>query len=302
MKNERALKNKKTDWKKWGFYFSIMTLPIINFIGFTCGGLLNTVGLGFFGYDVKTDTTYWNSFANFIDVFRALTEGGIARTFLVSLIYYAIGLINMAMGYIMAFYIYKKLPWGEFFRILLFMPSIITGMVWVSLFKYLVREPAFAQLFGLEYGLLSMPNTAFYTLMFYTLWMGMCGGVFSSVGFMGGVSPELVDSCYIDGCNRYGEFIHVIIPALWPFLSVNLITGVVGLFMSGPPLFAFFDTSADRSLWSFDYYLFSMVMKDPSNKPNQMYSAAASLLVTAVVAPITFGVKWLCNKYGPNED
>lgn len=302
MKNAAILKKKKIDWRKWGFYFSIMTIPIINFIGFTCGGLLNTLVLGFFGYDIKTDVTYWNNFANFISVFRELFTGGVARTFLTSFLYYGISWFNMIMGYIMAFYIYKKLPFGEFFRIMLFMPSIITGMVWVSLFKYLVREPSFAHLFGLEYGLLAMPKTTFYTLIFYSIWMGMCGGVFTSVGFMGGVSPELVDSCHVDGCNRLGEFMHVILPALWPFISVNLITGTIGLFMSGPPLFSFFDTGADKSLWSFDYYLFSMVMKDTSNKPNQMYSAAASLIITAVVAPIAFFVKWICNNYGPNED
>ena len=58
MKNAAILKKKKIDWRKWGFYFSIMTIPIINFIGFTCGGLLNTLVLGFFGYDIKNDVTY----------------------------------------------------------------------------------------------------------------------------------------------------------------------------------------------------------------------------------------------------
>jgi ABC-type sugar transport system permease subunit len=118
----------------------------------------------------------------------------------------------------------------------------------------------------------------------------------------GSISPELIDAGRIDGCNLYREFIHVVIPALWPFLKVTLITGVVGIFLSGPPLFTFFSLGADKKLWSFDYYLFCNVMKDPTNKANQMYSSAASLMVSAIVAPIMYTVKWLLGKYGPSED
>lgn len=293
---------KRFDWKKWGFYAAIFAIPCLNFVIFSAGGLINTVALGFFGYDSLENVTYWNHFENFKKAFVAFRQENMLPMFGTSVIYYLISLVNMAMGYIIAFVIFKKMPFAETFRVLFFIPSIISGIVWASIFKYLVREPSFAQIFGSSLGLLALPNTARPTLMIYSLWLGMCGGVLTNVGFMGSISTELIEACHIDGCKTFGEFIHVILPQLWPFISVGLIGGAMGLFMSGPGLYEFYSTGADKELYSFSYYLFCLVMTDTSNKPNQMYSAACSLLVTCLVVPLTFGIKYLVNRFGPSED
>lgn len=293
---------KRNNLMKWGFYASIITIPIINFIIFTLGGLASTIGYGFLGYSHKTGTMYWNNFDNFINVFHDLFQGGVIKYFGVSFFYFFTGLVIGELSAIFPFYCWKKYPGAEILRTLSFIPTIIPGIVWVTLFKFIVESPAISNLFNAPYGLLTLPEHGFWTLFFYTSWMGLCGGVLINVGIMSGVSPDLVDASNIDGCGLFGEYIHIVIPTTWPFKSLSYITGLVGLFMGGPDLYTFYGGGAPESMKSFSYYLFTKVMYDPNNKPNQLYSAAASFMVTCIVAPITFLLRHLLEKYGPKEE
>ena len=292
----------RRDWRKWGFYASIITIPIINFIVFTLGGLASTIGYGFFGYSYQSDRLYWNNFENFVNVFHDLFQGGTIKYFGVSFIYFFSGLVIGELAAILPLYCWKKFPGAELFRTLSFIPTIIPGIVWVTLFSYIAESPSVSNLFNAPYGLLTFPEQGFWTLFFYTFWMSLCGGVLINVGIISGVSPDIVDAAHIDGCGLFREYLHVVIPYTWQFKMIGYITGLVGLFMGGPDLYTFYGSGAPESMKSFSYYLFTKVMRDPNNKPNQLYSAAASFMVTCIVAPLTFLLKHMLEKYGPRED
>ena len=121
---------KKRDWKKWGFYASIITIPIINFIVFTLGGLASTIGYGFFGYSNQMNRLYWNNFENFVNVFNDLFQGGIIKYFVVSFFYFFTGLVIGELSAVLPFYCWKKFPGSEVFRTLSFIPTIIPSIVW----------------------------------------------------------------------------------------------------------------------------------------------------------------------------
>jgi ABC-type sugar transport system permease subunit len=131
---------------------------------------------------------------------------------------YAIGLfIGTPLGLLFSYYIYKKLPFSGLFRVLLFMPSIISGIVMVAMFKFFVQDavPIISEeLFGtkMKIGWLSgrsPADTKFATIMFFNTWAGFGGGVLMYSNAMSGTSQEVVESAHLDGAVGIREFIYI---------------------------------------------------------------------------------------------
>lgn len=282
------------------FIASVITIPVINFLLFNIGNIVNMVVLAFEGYTPETGV-YWNNFQNFADVFKDCTEPIMLTSLKNSLLFYAIGLIMLLVSLVISFYIYKKMPFAGFFRVLFVMPGMVTGMVWVRLFKYFIQS-AVPEIFGLEYGWLTTTETIMPTLIGYGVWMGLAGNMIIFVGCMTGIDEELVEAGKVDGNSLLGEFWHIVLPQVYPIVQVTLVSGVIGIFMSGPPLFDFYNVYAHESLYTINYFLQVKVLSPGASTGEYAYSSAASVLLTVIVAPITFLVKWLTTKYGPSED
>ena len=302
MKDETMKTNKKSKIgakQKW-FIASIITIPIINFLLFNIGNIANMVILSFEGYTVESGI-FWNNFQNFKDVFADIATPLMLTSLKNSVLFYVIGLIMLLVSLIISFYIYKKMPFSGFFKVLFVMPGMITGMVWVRLFKYFVQH-AGPELFGLDYGWLSTLETVMPTLIGYGVWLGFAGNMIIFVGSMSGISEELAEAGRVDGNTMLGEFWHIVLPQVYPIVQVTLISGVIGLFMSGPPLYDFYNVYAHESLYSINYFLQVKVLSPGASTAEYAYSSAFSLVLTLIVAPITFLVKWFTTKYGPSED
>ncbi len=299
-KSKKSKKNSDINLRSKIFIASVITIPIINFLIFNIGNIANMVILSFEGYSVEKGV-YWNNFANFGEVFADIATPLMLTSLKNSLLFYVIGLVMLLVSLIISFYIYKKMPFSSFFKVLFVMPGMVTGMVWVRLFKYFIQT-AIPELFGLEYGWLTTLDTIMPTLIGYGVWLGFAGNMIIFVGTMSGISEELVEAGRVDGNTMMGEFWHIVLPQVYPIVQVTLISGVIGLFMSGPPLFDFYNVYAHESLYSINYYLQVKVLSPGASTAEYAYSSAFSLILTIIVAPITFFVKWFTTKYGPSED
>lgn len=293
-------KNNATVRRRNLFIASVITIPIINFFLFNIGNIVNMVILAFEGYTVERGV-YWNNFANFGDVFKDIATPLMLTSLKNSVLFYVVGLVMLLVSLVISFYIYKKMPFSGFFKVLFVMPSMVTGMVWVRLFKYFIQH-AVPEIFGLEYGWLTTLDTIMPTLIGYGVWLGFAGNMIIFVGSMSGISEELVEAGRVDGNTLLGEFWHIVLPQVYPIVQVTLISGVIGLFMSGPPLYDFYNVYAHESLYSINYFLQVKVLSPGASTAEYAYSSAFSLVLTVIVAPLTFLVRWLTTKYGPSED
>ena len=118
---------------------------------------------------------------------------------------------------------------------------------------------------------------------------------------MSGISQEMVESAHLDGATGLTEFWKITLPMIYPTLSTFLITGIAGLFTNQIALYSFYGGGAPENLQTYGYYLY-MRTKNATSDSEYTLLAAMGLLLTVVVVPLTLGVKWALEKFGPKED
>ena len=304
--NEKVRTRKRISRARIGeavFYGSIVVVPFFLF-------LLLTVFPGYFyififaiqkydpysaSYVFQSDLLY-----NFRAFFTELASNPSWKQVTInSFIVYGISWLNMPMQLFTSFYISKKMPGTKLYKVILMLPGMLPGMIWVLIYKNFT-EFALVDLFNLPYGPLSNVDQQFSALLIYGIWLAWGGGMLLYSGVLSGVSPELVDAGRSDGLNLLGEFWYIALPQLYPVWIVDVIAGVAGFFSASPGTFEFFGLNAGANVSTIGYCLFSRVMN--GGPKNYGFDAAASICFSLIVMPITLFVKWVLERYGPSED
>lgn len=292
------------------FYWMMLALPLLQFCIFYIGVNFNSILLSF--QSIEMDTTgnggyiySWVGFENFAEVIRlCLNEYELVCSFGNSMMAYGIGLVfGTAPALLFSFYIYKKYPLGGFFKIVLFMPSLISAVAMVLIFKYFVENayPAIMEaLFNMQVeGLLANPDTTFATVIGYGVWLGFGGGILMYLGAMNSISESVVEAAHLDGITPMKEFFKITLPLIWPTLVTFLVSGIAGIFTNQLGLFTFFQDKANKSYYTYGYYMFLHTKAGMTEYP---HVASMGLLMTLIVAPITLLARYLLEKFGPSVD
>lgn len=287
------------------FYVLMMLFPIAQFSIMYIGVNFNSFLLSFKNIDI--DGNYTWTFSNISDAFNLLRTSPLLRSAAKNSLssYLLLTFIGTPLGLVFSFYIYKKLPLSGAFRVILFLPSIISAIVMVTIFQFFVERaiPAFWQkAFNVKIkGLIENQASRYATIIFYNLWVGFGTGVLMYSNAMSGIPQEIVESAHLDGATGINEFWKITLPMVYPTLSTFLITGVAGLFTNQINLYSFYGGSAPESVQTYGYYLFTRTQLAKSETEYPLLSAMG-LLFTMVIVPLTFGVKWMLEKFGPKED
>ena len=305
-KNTKKASIKTQKKKKKIFYTLLMIYPIAQFLIFYILVNFNSILLAFQEFNVSTATFDFlksgESFNNFKEVIYDLFNDIEMKTATKnSLKIYACALlIGMPLNLIFAFLMYKKIPGNGGFRIVLFLPQIISSLVISLMFRYFVEE-ALPYLFGIN--LLQNKGTAFNTMIFYCIWASFGSQIIIYTNAFSKISPELVEYGKLEGMNLWQEFFKVSLPAIYPTITIYLIAGVAGIFTNQASLFNFFGTGARTDVQTLGYIFFVKVLKsDAATYAQYPYASAAGLLFTIIATPLTLLVKWVLEKFGPRED
>lgn len=304
--NIKRRKKRKTRWNDVIFYIIIITLPLIVYIFNAFVVNFNSLKMAFEKFNIETGQMEFVWFENFKEVITLFTTdaniiSAVGRSFLAYLI--AV-IVTTFIPIFLAFYVHKKFPGAEFFKVVLFLPSIIGGIITITLFRFIVNRlvPQVANAwFGMDIiGLTSNPETAFGTVLFYSLWLSMGGGLLVNLGAMNAIDQSVVEAGKLDGMNIMQEFWHIVMPAVYRIAFLGFITGIVSVFTADYGLYAFFGPGADPSCWTLGYY-FTVHVLDASDIALPFYSAWG-ILISVIVVPITLLARHLIYKYGPSED
>ena len=301
LKTMKKRKSKKANIQDALFYASIVVLPLLQFCIFYIGVNFNSFFLSFKNIDALTGEVTYVGFENYVRLFNDLvTLPEFVYAIKNSLIYFVYQIcIIIPTGLIFAYYIFKINFLSGFFRVILFLPSIICVMVTVIMYKYFVEyfiPEIINQIFGTNlYNLFS--ENRLISVFIYNLFMGFGGGVLLYVGAMNGISNEVLEAAKLDGCSPMREFISVILPQIFPTISVFLVTSVAGIFTNQLNLFAFFDKNLDPMDYSMGYYLYKNVLYGGETK--YPYLAALGLSITVIIAPLTLLLRKFFNKVDP---
>lgn len=296
------------DWDKRDliFYIALMAFPVLQFVIFYIVVNINSLALAFQKYDVLTNETIFVGFSNFKEAFRLLTQTDeMLSAAKYSLLTYLVGLVvGIPLAILFSYYIYKKMFGHKFFRVLLFMPSIISAIIMVTIYQFFVERalPDFlSDLFHIERinGLIENPSTRFFAIVLYNVWMSFGVNVLMYSDAMGSIPPELSEAARLDGATGFKEFWYITLPMIFPTLSTFLVVGVAGFFINQFNLYSFFGTNSTIKTYGYWLYVQTQLATSKAEYP---IIAAVGILLTFIAVPVTLLVKRLLEKFGPSEE
>lgn len=288
------------------FYISMMLLPMLQTLIFYFFVNFRSFTLGFTKYDMATNSYPFNGFNNFVEIFRDFSKDPYLRNSLLnSLQLFFLTLLFSALpSIVFSYYIYKKHTMSGFFKIILYTPHIISTVVFVLMYKYFLDNaiPEIAnRLFDVEMegliGNVSNMGTVKTCVIVFQIWVSFGTKVLLYSGAMSGISDSIIESGKLDGITPMKELFFIVLPMIWPTFVTFMITSIVGLFTDQMGLYTFYGTGADKSLYTFGYYLYRNTKV--ATLTDYPYLSALGLMLTVVAVPVTLLTRKALEKYGP---
>lgn len=280
------------------FYIALLAIPLLQIAVFYFGVNFQSFLLAFqkwegneFVFDVSHNVSL---FIN--DISKRGFWMMVGNSFLV---YLFTSLTGTVLATVFSYYIYKRRTLSNFFKFVLFLPSILPALLMVIMFRAFASD-AFPAYFEIIFGH-EMPNfldisysgtqTRFFIVTAYTIWISFGAQVLVYTGAMDQIPTEIIEAGRIDGTNSFTEFIHIIFPNILTTVGTFLIAGVASIFTNQNNLFSFFKWDAiNQNEETIGYYLYYLVYSS-QGKSGYTYAAFLGLICTIIVIPLSFAVR-----------
>lgn len=285
------------------FLFFFLLYPVIQFLIFYIGVNFNSILLAFKDYNTVTATYSFAGFVNFGEIIQDLfVNGNLTLALQNSLIQFVVTFfIGIPVSVIVSYGVYKKIPFAGFFKVMLFMPNMINGMVFVICGENIINY-GFPIIFGEGASeLLYVLNpSSFYTVLVFGFWMQFAGSLVVYLGAMSSIPQEVMEYGKLERLSSMRELFSIVVPLIFPTITTYVVVGIAGFFTNYGFFYSFFQGSSG----AFDTlgYVFFVKVADATSMDTYPYAAAGGLLFTFVLTPITLSVKALLEKFGPSEE
>ncbi len=303
----------KPKFKMYVFIFSLIIIPLLNFLVFWVYVSFDTVLLTFQKFSVRTGEYEWVGFANYGEVFRDYIFGiGNAypekqQIFLNSLHAIAINLIILPLSFIAAYAFFKKVPMEKYFRVCFYLPSIISISVLTICFRNLFHgdfgpiKMLFAKL-GFEPVWLSADSEQMWTLIYiFCIWAGLSTNVIMMNSAMMRIPSDISDYTKLEGVGFWREAVTIVLPLTLPTIGIymiSVITSVFG-FALQPMLIA--DNYGTNN--KFLTIAWKILADTAGGRQNDMIlSSTLGISLTLLLTPFVVLVRWLVNRFTPEVD
>ncbi len=302
-------------YAKYGYIF-ILPFFLVYFF-FQLWPLINTFILSFYGNGAKAD-----DFVG-LDNFNALLFGdgmgrtgkAIHETFVQTLINTLIVWIGNFVPQILISLLLAawftdaklKIRGKGFFKVVMYMPNIITAASVAALYLSLFAESKYGPInhMLLDWGVIKEP-IQFVTgvaqsrgmIMFIQCWMWFGNTMIMLMSGIMGLNPSLFEAANIDGASSGQIFRKITLPLLRPILIYTMVTSMIGgLQMFDIPYLYIKGTQRNQFTKTVAVFIYEH-FREKMPKPNYGFSAAASV----VLFIITIILGSICMAYNRDED
>ena len=304
-KNQKKESTSGLRKKELIFYTVFMIFPIVQMLIFYVYVNANSFVMAFRKYDSVNSTYIWVGLDNLKDVFREIKAGGLLRTSITnSLLVYGLDLCMLPLQVFLPYYVYKKMPGAGFFKILLFLPSVLStmvlGLLYISIMDLVIPELAFKH-FGKTLPALLSGGTGTGKIIGAWSFSAIFGfaNVLMYIGAMSRIPGGVVESAKLDGASPMQEFFKITLPLILPTIMVYVTTGIAGIFTNQINLFTFFgQTSSSQTV---GYYIFVKTLTSSGYSAYPIV-AATGLIFSCIATPIMLIVRKLVTKYDPEAE
>lgn len=234
---KHRMKISQADIRRNLVWYSFIIISIITLCVLVYWPTLRTIyysmtNMGTFGTDyefvgIQNYKTLLNS-SSFLNALK--------NTFLLALY----SLLSIPLGFLLANSLnsLRKSKAQSFFRVMFYMPNIMTGVSVVLVFQYVLRGNGglLNQFLGsltnsnVTIGWLSDPKFSHIGVTIISLWMNLGYSMLMNLASLQSIPGELYEAATIDGANGLQSMLHITIPQMRGCFSFLLITGVINGF------------------------------------------------------------------------
>lgn len=294
------------------FYIAFMAIPVIQFLIFYVGVNFKSLMFTFQKYNYESMSFVFCGLENFKKVFSELFTNYYGLMFKNTCVAVFINIIvSTPLALLFSNYIYKKAFCSGFFRIILFLPTMISAVVLTLLFRYYVERfiPGIIEILNEDAKfpyLLSDDRYQFGTLIVYSILISFGSTTLLYSSAMSGIADSVVEAAQIDGANDFQEFIYIVFPMVYSTFSTFMIMTFAGIMTNQLNIYTFFGQSSVIQTYNqtlgYELYKRTVFAVDTNQKNMFPILSTYGVAYSFFTIPLTLFVRWLLNKIGPKVD
>lgn len=279
------------------FILSCILLPIANWLIFYVYTNFSSITMAF------TDNAGVFGLDNFVRFFKefSLETSEIRTAFKNTMITFAILFVTFPFKVLVSYFIYKKIPFAGFYRVVFFIPMIAFSVAISIVFGFMVGvEGVIAEWIQEWLNLEARPELladsrfANITVLLNMVWLQFPGDLVIWGGTFSRIPDDVLESAKLDGVNWWGEFTKIIVPMVWPTVALQMVLLFCGIFSASGNVFLLtggqYETHTINSWMYVTLYTNSGSMYT-SNVYN--YMSAVGLIITTIAITISLIIrKW----------
>lgn len=311
-KVSRRIKNRRKRWE-YLFVLSLVAWPIIHFLVFWLYVNFESFTLIFKTYKPLEGKYVWSGVNDVVRTFREMVLGDnpvMQRAMWNSVFSIIPGLfIILPLAFITAYAFYKHVPGERLYRVLFYLPSMISIVVLTMCYKYLF-DPNFGTirlLFenvfgikGLKWLTPSTDNRLVWPLIYiYCVWAGLGSNVILMSGAMQRIPKEISESAKLEGIGFWREARSITLPLTMTTVSNFIVLSVMGMFgfLMQPMLLTNESGGPEGMTMTIAMYVY--VRTNTGIESYAKSAATVGILFSLMFGPIVFIVKLLLDKFTP---
>lgn len=285
-------KNVNSNRQRLIFIWVLLAIPILHWLVFWLYVNMQTIILAF-----QHQRTGAFTLGNFVTVWERIVSpinNDIGISLLNTLKYFGTTvLIIIPICLVISFFFYKRIAFYKGFRIIFYLPAIISSMVFVTAYMEFIdpNGPLGAIMKAIgkpmhPYGLLANTKTATTTIIVYVILTSFTSNVLLFSGGMARIPIDVLEAAKLEGCGPVRELVCIVFPLIWPTFSTQLIFTMTGVFSAGGPILLFTSGKYDTSTISF--WIFKQVYGDGNVGGTGSYNlvSCAGLCFTLIGMPL----------------
>lgn len=302
-------KKQKTNWKDFAFIWLMLAWALIHFCVFWVYCNFSSFKLTLFRFNVQTAEYEWYGFTRFINVAKGM--------FGKSDPYLKHGLINalwsfpvqvfiiLPFAFFMAFFLYKKIPFAGAFRVIFFLPSILSTVVLAMVFRYQFHsefgplDNIIGKLMGRDTPdwFSSMSKTAMPLTFSFGVWAGLGYYIVLLNGAMQRLPQDMFEAAKLDGVKLGRELFQFVLPLIMPTFSMLFLTGSLAPFgyYLQPMLLCGATGGVDGKTGTIALRVMSLMQNGATED-----AAAIGLFFSIIGIPFVLFIKWILEKLTPD--
>ncbi len=292
LKDREYKKRKATDAL---FYASFMIIPVISFLVFYVYVNIDSFAMAF--QKPVDGKLVFAKFDNFKEVFENIRTGaprdvdnlrlGFVNTFKT----FGLQMLLFPIGLFVSYFIYKKIFGYKVFRVLFYLPSIVSGVVVSYFFMDLTGSKSVApelvqKLLNLDYtptNLLSDARTANAMVLINFVWLNFPGNLIIWGGTFSRIPESVIESSRLDGVNWLQEMFIIILPLVWPTFVLMVTLQLAGIFGASGAVFLL--TQGSWGTQTVSNWMYMRIKNSPNPYASDyLYQVAALGLALTIIS------------------